>query len=34
MAWYSLPAMGRAEARLEKETTAFRSGGCKVLQLR
>jgi len=34
MLWYRWPAMGRADSRLAEETTAYRDGGCKVLQLR
>jgi len=34
MHWYGWPAMGRADSRLAEETTAYRDGGCKVIQLR
>ena len=33
MHWYGWPPMGDADRRLAEETTAFRDGGCKVVQL-
>ena len=34
MRWYGWFALGHADARLAEETKAYRSGGCKVMQLR